>query len=305
MPITKPFIRRAICQSGALNSQGHQADGGIAASESLFSKLGIKMGDVDAFRKVSVEDLIKTEAIIRTEQVDFSIVKKEILAYPPFIDGNIVPEHPLIAINNGASRNVDLIIGNNLNEWTFFSMLNPQLQNIDWDELFEYINTTFSRYNSNKKEVEEVINLLKHSRVNPTDVLNAIYTELEFSIPSKNVAEAKTKNNFNTYMYIFNYKTPALEGHLGAIHALKISLIFGTLENIELGYYPKRDEINTRISEQVMDSWISFARSGSPNHEGIPEWPTYDIENRYTILFGSETKIEKDPLHNERLAIKK
>ncbi len=299
MPITKPFIRRAICQSGAVSSQGHQAEAGINASKKLFSKLNIKMGDLNALREVSVEEVIEIENMIRTED----LVKRENPAYPPIIDGNNILEHPLVAINKGISKNIDLLIGTNLNEWELFSMLDPQLKYITWHELTEYLNVSFRGYAPAKKQLEEVIHLFKSSRNSPIEVLNAITTELVFRNPSINVAEAQSKHINNTYMYLFTYRSPVLGGIYGATHTLEIPFVFGTLDNTEFGAYPKRDEYNAKISEQIMDSWISFARSGNPNHEGIPEWPKYDIKNRYTILFGNDTRIEKDPYRAERLAI--
>jgi len=298
MPAAKPFIRRAICQSGAMEPQGHHADGGILASKKVFSKLGIKVGDIDSLRKISVEKLIEKENEIRME----NWIKRKFPGYPPTIDGNKVPEHPLLAINNGASKNVDLLIGTNLNEWTFFSFLNPELQNIDWNGLTNYINTSLSDFDPDLKQVEKIINLFKHTRNNPFDVLNAISTERVFRYPSTKVAEAQSKHNNNTYMYLFTYRTPALGGLHGATHALEIPFVFGTLDDTEFGVYPKRDEINAKISEIIMDSWISFARSGNPNHDGIPEWATYDIKNRYTLLIGNDIELKKDPLSVERKA---
>ena len=299
MPVAKPFIRRAICQSGAMDPIGHHAVGGILASKKLFSKLGIKMGDVDTLRKISVEKLIEKDNEIRLE----NWVKRVWTGYPPTIDENKVPEHPLAAINKGASKNVDLLIGTNLNEWTFFSLLTPELQHVDWNGLTEYINTSLSNFELNKTEIEKIINLFKRSRNNPFEILNAISTEHTFRYPSIRVAEAQLKHNNTTYMYLFTYRTPILGGIFRATHALEIPFVFGTLDDTEFGVYPKRDEINTKISELMMDSWISFARSGNPNHDGIPSWPAYDMDNRATLLFGEDIKIEKDPLRTERLAL--
>jgi len=298
MPAAIPFIRRAICQSGAVDPQAHHPEGGLIASKKLFSRLGIKMGDVDALRKTSVETLIKTEAEIRLEKWE----KRDWTGYPPIIDGSKVPEHPLLVIKKGSSKNVDLLIGTNLNENTFFSLLTPELQHINWKDLTDVLKARFKNFDLDRNQVEKMIHLFKHSRDNPFDILNAISTNLIFRYPSIRVAEAQSKQNNNTYMYLFTYRTPVLGGNHGATHALEIPFVFGTLDNTEFGVYPKRDEINSVLSNHIMDSWISFARTGNPNHDKIPEWPAYRVDNRYTLLFGKRIKVEKDPLRTERLA---
>ena len=299
MPAAKPFIRRAICQSGALDPQAHDTAGGMLATKTLFSRLGLKPGDINSIRKINVEKLIKKEAEIRTENWE----KRDWIGYPPIIDENKVPEHPLIAINKGASKKVDLLIGTNFDENTFFSMLTPELQYIDWSGLTDYISMILSKLHLDKIQIAKIINEYKCSRNNPFDVLNAICTDFVFRYPSIKVAEAQVKHNNNTFMYLFTYRTPVLGGNYGATHALEIPFVFGTLDETEFGVYPKRDDLNSKISELMMDSWISFARSGNPSHKEIPPWPTYDLDNRKTLIFGNEIKIVRDPLGPERLAM--
>jgi len=301
MPAARGLFHRAICQSGGLDPKVHHPEGGIKAAEKLFSKLSIKMGDLDALRKISVEKLLEAEGKIRME----NLVTRDFSGYPPIIDGNKIPEHPLIIIGKGFSKDIDLLVGTNLNEATFFTMLNPQIQNIDWSELPNHIKIFLNRLNLSDEEIKELINLFKINRNTPYEVLNAISTESSFRYHTRNIIEAQLDNSSNVYSFLFTYKTPLQGGIFGATHALEVPFVFGTLDDIEIGIYPKRDEINTKISEQMMDSWISFARIGNPNHEGIPEWPTYDIKNRSTILFGNETKVERDPLREERLAIER
>ena len=48
-----------------------------------------------------------------------------------------------------------------------------------------------------------------------------------------------------------------------------------------------------------MDSWISFARNGNPNHKDIPEWPQYG-KDRGTMIFGKDIKVINDPYGKER-----
>ena len=45
---------------------------------------------------------------------------------------------------------------------------------------------------------------------------------------------------------------------------------------------------------------IALARSGDPNHAGLPSWPGYSTSERPTMLFDVESHVEADPLAAER-----
>jgi para-nitrobenzyl esterase len=91
-------------------------------------------------------------------------------------------------------------------------------------------------------------------------------------------------------------------GKYGAMHALELPFVFGLLGNRAVGVFPKRTEITEALSNNMMDCWINFARSGNPNHGNIPKLPAYESDNRFTIVFDKEIAIEKDPFGRERAA---
>ncbi|MHA2330316.1 MAG: carboxylesterase/lipase family protein, partial [Candidatus Hodarchaeales archaeon] len=285
MPAARGLFQRAICESGSPTPQGHQPESGIHSAELLFSNLGIKMGDIDALREMPFEKLIEIDRKTRMEKME----KRDFSGYPPIIDGIRVPEHPFITIGEGLSKDVDLIVGNNLDEATYFMVPNPQMQEFSWDDLQTGVTLLLSRYNLEKNKTEKLINFFKKSKDDPFDVMSAITTELGTRYNARKVVEAQLNHSRNVYMYLFTYRTSVQGGRYGATHALEIPFVFGTLGDEPYRVYPKRDEINSKISEKMMDSWISFAKTGNPNHDGIPKWPTYDIKNRYKILFGNET----------------
>ena len=39
------------------------------------------------------------------------------------------------------------------------------------------------------------------------------------------------------------------------------------------------------LSTKVSNAWINFARSGNPNHNGIPKWPAFEPNHGATMIF--------------------
>jgi para-nitrobenzyl esterase len=50
-------------------------------------------------------------------------------------------------------------------------------------------------------------------------------------------------------------------------------------------------------------AWAAFARSGNPNHKGLPNWPAFTTARRATMLLDNECKVTYDPDREERLAM--
>ena len=57
------------------------------------------------------------------------------------------------------------------------------------------------------------------------------------------------------------------------------------------------------LADKVCDAWVSFARTGIPKATGLPEWPAYTENDRLTMLFNNESKVEKDPIREKRLLL--
>lgn len=59
---------------------------------------------------------------------------------------------------------------------------------------------------------------------------------------------------------------------------------------------PVEKELAARTSE----AWIAFARTGNPNHKGLPDWPVYETRNRATMVFDNTYETINDPGSEER-----
>ena len=49
------------------------------------------------------------------------------------------------------------------------------------------------------------------------------------------------------------------------------------------------------LAERVSDAWIHFARSGNPNHAGLPAWPAFDPQRGPVMVFDNTCAVKDDP----------
>ncbi|MFX1344797.1 MAG: carboxylesterase/lipase family protein [Promethearchaeota archaeon] len=295
MPATKSLFKRAIVQSGYVNKFSCQPSNGIKTYETLLERLGIKKGDIESLRRVPFEKI--------TEKLSsFGDISQGVINFTPTIEKNTLPENPYKAIKNGFAKDIDLFVGSNLNETTMFTRWLAGESNITEERLVRNVNGIMRLIEQDGAKSKELIKVYKKTRKTPGDIFDAINTDYQFRIPSIRLAEAQSQHQPNTFMYLFAWKTPWEGGKYGAMHALDLSFVFGILTDKNRGIYAKKTEETLKLSEQMMDAWLSFARTGNPNHGNIPQLTPYDLKKRATIIFDKEVTIENDPYSNERTA---
>jgi carboxylesterase type B len=103
------------------------------------------------------------------------------------------------------------------------------------------------------------------------------------------------------YMYPFGWYSPVSGGRLRAMHCLDIPFVFNNLDNSQSITGDGADR--RPLADAMSGAWAAFARSGDPNHEGVPRWEPFTATNRNTMVFARESRAAVDPFGAERLAV--
>jgi para-nitrobenzyl esterase len=92
-------------------------------------------------------------------------------------------------------------------------------------------------------------------------------------------------------------------GILGACHALEIPFVFNTLDGPGAHMFTGPVDDGLRgLAHTMHAAWSSFAHTGQPTAEGLPDWPTYTAANRATLMFDTTCTVEDDPASVDRVA---
>ena len=296
MPAAKGLFNRMIPQSGSTNPLGYQKGRAIVTTQRLFSLLNIEKDDIDSLRKISSEEIIKAQ--IKMDEQILQAGTAFALGYSPLIDNDTLPKHPLKAIINGETKNIEVLHGTNKDEMRLWELWYPGVKNSE--HLLKRLNLLMKPVGVAEDKIREISNIYSETRKNPTEIYDAILTDIYFRVPSIRLAEMQSKVQPDTYMYMFTYPSPIRGGSLGSVHAIEIPFVFGTLEmSRNFNLFPVSNKETEKLSVKMMDSWISFAKSGNPNHEEIPKWVQYGI-NRATMMFGKDVEVINDPYGKER-----
>jgi len=296
MPAAKNLFHRVIAQSTASYLSSLHEEG----SDDISSMLKVEPRNLEALQGVKVEKIKKAHRNYITK----TFLEGRSNPFSPVVDGKILPKKPLKTIRAGFAKDIPLLIGTNRDEMRFMRPILPDMPEIDSNGLIKRITQTLTIYGYDSKLAEELINTYKKERAGilpntPQDISEAFLTDLTFRILSIRLAEAQYTHQPNTYMYLFTWPSPLMDGILGASHAVEVPFVFGTHNKPENIPYSGTGKDADILSENIMDAWIAFARTGNPNHENIPEWPSYS-DKRETMILDKEIKVESAPFEAER-----
>jgi len=218
------------------------------------------------------------------------------LNFAPVMDSHTIPAHNFDPAATELSSDVPLMIGSTETEVTWNT--HQQYDNLDAAALLHYVKRTLR---SGDGDAGTLIKLYRDQlpQASNLDIYLQLATDAsQFRRGTNLEAERKAaQQKAPVYKYYFNWYSPVRDGRLRSMHTMDIPF---ALDNVAIAH----TEIGTDSSLQgfadnMSGAWVAFARTGSPNHDGIPAWPVFNLPQRPTMMLNTTFRVMNDP-HGER-----
>ncbi len=260
-PAAQGLFHRAIAQSGAADNVGSATQAAETAA-TLRAELGSNPDDADI------------AALLIAQRKTIERLRPQHRATPlrPFVDGTWLPQHPVQAAAAPHGADIPLIMGMNAQEHRLY--VRPNLRVSD-AALVQHLERRLAERSIavSRSTVARIIDHYRSVGTHPRNpnaaMLADIDTELRFRRPMLRYADARGRN---TWLYQFDWPSPALGGWLGATHAVEIPFVFGNFDLRTTAKFVGSGSDATQLSNQLMALWGHFARHGAPP----AHWPAYD-----------------------------
>ena len=283
MPGAKGLFHRAIIESGS-NLRAVSVADATATAKAIMTQLSVKT--VDDLQKVPMDQLIQATTATRG------------LRLAPVLDGWSLPRDPFSPDAPAQSADVPVLLGTVETEVTFFP--GTPLDPIDDAALLARVKQATR---ADDAQAKHLIDLYRKGRPGVSDIDLALILESDMRFRPGVVAEAELKaaQKAPVYMYYFTWRSPVRDGKLKTFHTLEIPFVTDNVDNGQSMTGTGQDRY--ALQDKMSAAWAAFARSGNPNHKGLPNWPKFDTAQRATMIFNHECKVVNDPNGEERKAL--
>jgi para-nitrobenzyl esterase len=207
-PAAAGLFRRAVVQSGGAHV--HSVEEGERAADRLAKALGVQSCSRESLGNVPAGELVAATEEVAKYRPDPGIIP---LPFLPVVDGTFLPQHPLTAVQQGASAGIELLIGTNRDELTLFGLGNPAVMAIDEEGV-----TSWAANAAPDVPADELVKRYREARldrsesVKPLDLWVALGSDGVFRWPSLQLAAAHTAQGGPTYVYLFDWESPPSGG---------------------------------------------------------------------------------------------
>ncbi|WP_327391798.1 carboxylesterase family protein [Streptomyces sp. NBC_01186] len=290
-PQAAGLFRRAIIQSGSglgafTTEQAARVTG--AAAEAL----GVRP-HAGAFAEISDERLVEAAAQLGGIDLRTGTHRDPLAGLSPF--SLVLGTQPAASVAAGLGTDVDLLIGTNAEEGNLYLVPVGQYSTSTAAD----VDAAAARSHPDPARLVETYRKARPG-ASAGELRSAVLGDALFGAGSWALADAHAAQPGSaTFGYEFAWRSHALDGELGAAHAVELPFVF------DLAHLPRLhgpngllgpEEPPADLAARTHETWVRFARTGDPG------WDPYDTARRTTMRIGADWTQVDDPRGEERRA---
>lgn len=272
-PLTDGLFARAIMESGSLLS--NQAIAPFTRAEldktiAMSQEYAAQFGASDSAEGLEVLRSIDAKTLCSMAPFSMDVSGSVRYSFWPAEDGYVIPEDPLVALEEGTYNKVPVLMGCVKDEGSVFIP-----DTITQAGFEKYVYQTFK--GDKARLVLDYYSLPAQTSMTPVEKARDVAGMAMFKAGMAYLEDELSKAGLAVYVYQFNYDPPGTDDGLGVRHSVEVPFVFGTAKECGLGL----DAVGEKIEMQTHSLWSNFITSGNPN-TGITNlpykvaWPDYD-----------------------------
>ncbi|MEV1248436.1 carboxylesterase/lipase family protein [Nonomuraea sp. NPDC050022] len=283
------LFHRAIVQSGS-GLGAFSTEQAARVTKAAAEALGIEP-HAGAFADVSDERLVEAASRLAGIDLRTDTHGDPLIGLSPF--SLVLDTQPAASVAVGLSADVDLLVGTNTEEGNLYLV-----------PVGKYATSTASDVDEaaarSHPDPARLVEAYRESRPEASfaELRSAIMGDALFGAGSRALAGAHAAHPGSvTYAYEFAWRSQALDGELGATHAVELPFVFDLADRPDL-HGPNAllgpGTAPAGLAARVHETWIRFARTGDPG------WDPYDAERGATMRIDTEWTQIDGPRTRER-----
>lgn len=276
-PAADGLFAKGINMSGILGAIMTDSKGdGEELAIALMAELGID-GDIKELETVPYDRLAEAYRRVKPE---FAAAGRYLgcMPHPNAYYKGAPDEHGF----RGETAHIPILAGTVYGEFLEFTAPKYDKHKMTFEEGAKIVEQTLG-----EKAASELLPLYTRAypKRNPVDLL---LLDVEFRLHTQQYIRQRSERNQCTYSYLFDQDLPIYGGNV-PWHCVDIPYVF---HNTGLVPVTQEDGVTERLEAQIFDSVIAFARTGNPNHPGIPYWPSSKPGEEQTMVFCKDTQVK-------------
>ncbi|XP_023240465.1 acetylcholinesterase-like [Centruroides sculpturatus] len=304
-PLTKGLFKRAILQSGGCchHHLEKKKNKNIKTSKRVAANVGCNNGTED--NKDIIDCLMQTDAFkIAAGEKQLLKNRNRLVSYFTQLGEPFLPDDPIEYFDNGLIHDVEIMAGIVPEEASMIlAYYKPEILNQDnpgftMSKARNILNTI---YNFSKPKFDNVMeeyfgNVQEDDYTRILERTRDVIGDGIVKCPVISLTEKLSVKNYTVYRYTFNHAriNTGYKKWEGVAHFAEIYFMFGLPFVYPEKYIPEEEE----FSKQVMQYWVSFAKTGKPScPDQEEEWLPFTKENRNVMKFdlGNIHRINEEP----------